>query len=540
MSGTIQLETAINLGSEHGDLTIAGQTAPGDGICVKGHQIYFTGTDNIIVRYLRFRHGWDTGDEDSFGGNDANRVIVDHCSVSWAVDENLSIYGGDDLTIQYCLISEALDYRNGSSAASKGGMQSAANASIHHNLFAHNAKRNPLVAPFDIGTHENVDVRNNVIYNWGFHETNVSGQATFAQGNPDLSLSIVNNYYKGGPATVYPSWFAAVAFTPTVPWYVEGNYIHGDPEITADNWATGYRRGIYPTIPPRASSPHEVSPITTQSAEDVLDIVLADVGARLPARDPVDERIVSEVRSGTATYGGNYGAGLGLIDDEATVGGWPVLESAPAPPDADHDGMPDDWETSHGLDPNDPTDGADIAPSGYSHLEEYLNSLVYTPCQADTDCATGFCTDGVCCDSRCGDGTADDCQACSVEAGAEQNGVCGPVRQSAQHRCRAAAEECQLPAVCDGQSSTCPDNPAADDGTACGERGTCQSGACIESDGGLPDPTTPAGGDQPSDGCSCMLVGGGGSRPDRSAALGWLLALSCFAAGTRRSRLVPR
>lgn len=393
VSGTITLNSMIKVGTNGGDLTIAGQTAPGDGIAVKGNQIYFNDASNVIIRYMRFRLGLVETDYDSIGGTGTSNFIIDHCSASWGVDEDMSFYGGDNLTIQYSLISEGLYNASHSKVThSMGGVWGGHHCSFHHNLFAHNVQRNPLVAPYLNRTsgaltlnekfgNELIDIRNNVIYNWGRQANNVAS-GSFTQDNPNSTLNIINNYYKAGPATTKPSWFWGTWRLRDFPWYVNGNYINGDLALTKDNWLAGEYRGIYPNKPQRTDIPHPVSPVTTQSATEAYELVLANAGATLPKRDSVDTRIVNEVRSGTATYGGIYGAQVGIksvtgiIDSQDQVGGWPVLNSTTPPMDSDHDGMPDEWEIAHKLNPNDPTDGPKSGMKGYSNLEEYLNSLV--------------------------------------------------------------------------------------------------------------------------------------------------------------------
>ena len=157
-------------------------------------------------------------------------------------------------------------------------------------------------------------------------------------------------------------------------WYVEGNRVEGDTAVTGDNWHGGVQTDSIEVK--RAERPFPCPPVRTQSAENAYRLVLSEAGAVLPARDAVDARIVDEVRTGTASFGGEWGAGSGIIDSQADVGGWPALHSAPAPPDRDHDGMPDDWERDHGLDPRDASDGSrDRDGDGYTNLEDYLNGL---------------------------------------------------------------------------------------------------------------------------------------------------------------------
>jgi hypothetical protein len=238
-----------------------------------------------------------------------------------------------------------------------------------------------------------VDYRNNVIYNWGDMYAAYGNEVVIPGGSGQLNL--VNNYYKGGPAT--PAARAAVlfnitqAYDPTKPEhpvatvYAAGNYDAGYPAVTADNWR-GIRLQYYPGTATnlarfrQAAPTPNLAPVTTQSAEAAYQAVLARAGATVPVRDALDARIVRETRTGTATGsspGGSatYGLHQGIIDSQADVGGWPVYRGGTAPPDADHDGMPDAWEAKRGLNPQDGTDGNRLSASGYTHLEEYLNSL---------------------------------------------------------------------------------------------------------------------------------------------------------------------
>lgn len=216
-----------------------------------------------------------------------------------------------------------------------------------------------------------MDYRNNVIYNWGFNS---------AYGGELWPRNWINNYYKYGPATserVRHRIF--IQKDPRGKMYATGNYVWGFPDISADNWNGGIefdKEGLASQATLRVSQPFVVAPVTTQSAQEAMELVLAQAGCSL-SRDAVDQRIVNEIRTGTARFGATYGGGgKGLIDSQKDVGGWPELRSKPAPVDTDHDGMPDDWEKAHNLNPNDPTDGALYGDDGYTNLEKYLNSLV--------------------------------------------------------------------------------------------------------------------------------------------------------------------
>jgi len=377
VSGTIKLLSKVEIRNDH--ITIAGQTAPGDGICIRDYTFRVTAND-VIIRYMRFRLGDSTryADDsfDAFASPARRRIIVDHCSSSWALDEDASFYDQGQFTMQWCYVTEGLEYSyHPKGAHGYGGIWGGWGASFHHNLLAHNSGRNPR---FNGSRYtgqpdsEIVDFRNNVIYNWGSYS---------GDGGEAGHQNMVANYYKAGPGTRSGSnqYQIVKPYSSPYPfgkWYIAGNYMDGHPEATADNWTYGVQgvtQATKDTI--RVDQPFLVAPITQQSPEEAYASVLAFGGACLH-RDAVDMRITNEVRTGTATYGGKWGAQSGIIDSQDSVGGWPVLNSLPALPDSDRDGMPDDWEVAHGLNPYDSTDGAVITPDGYSNLEHYINSLV--------------------------------------------------------------------------------------------------------------------------------------------------------------------
>ena len=368
VSGTIALESKFKITQPY--LTIAGQTAPGDGICIKNYQVNFN-THDMIIRYLRFRPGDEKGvEQDAFGGQ-GHHLIIDHCSVSWGMDETLSINKGTNFSVQWCLVSESLTKSlHHKGAHGYGGLWGGPGGSWHHNILAHHSSRNPRAS----GNAESglFDCRNNVIYNWGFNS---------AYGGELWPRNWINNYYKPGPATsekVRHRIF--LQNDPRGKMYVSGNFVWGFPAISADNWKGGIDfapDGEASEKTLRVEQPYRVAPVTTQPAEQAYALVLARAGCSL-ARDSVDARIIGEIQAGTAQYGETYGGGgKGIIDSQKAVGGWPELRSAAAPQDSDHDGMPDDWERKQGFDPNTAADGAlDQDQDGYTNLEEYLNSLV--------------------------------------------------------------------------------------------------------------------------------------------------------------------
>ena len=372
VSGTIELKSELKI--ENSNITIAGQTAPGDGICIRNHPVTVS-ANNVIIRYLRFRLGDEKQLEaDAISGRNRKNIIIDHCSMSWSIDEASSFYDNENFTMQWCLISESLyNSYHSKGAHGYGGIWGGKGATFHHNLFAHHSSRNPRFQ----GSRNNstpvteiVDHRNNVIYNWGGNS---------AYGGEAGNQNMIANYYKYGPATgssknriVQP--YHDDKYGPYGKWYITDNYVYGYPDITADNWNGGVQGSHWEKV--RVDSPHPFAPVLTYTAEEAYELVLADVGAVLPKRDAIDARIIEEVRTGTATYGGTWGAGSGIIDSQTEVGGWPILQSATPPTDTDHDGMPDDWETANGLDLSDPEDrNGDLDGDGYTNLEEYLNSL---------------------------------------------------------------------------------------------------------------------------------------------------------------------
>ena len=374
VSGTIVLDSKLTI--RNGDITIAGQTAPGDGICIKDEQ-FTVAADNVIIRFIRFRPGDEKQKElDALGGVRQKNIIIDHCSMSWGIDEVVSFYDNEDFTMQWCIISESLyDSFHSKGKHGYGGIWGGIGASFHHNLLAHHTSRTPRFCGSRYHgepEQEIVDFRNNVIYNWGFNS---------AYGGEAGSQNMVANYYKAGPATnsreikyriVSPSHDDQ--YGPFGRWYIDENYVDGYPNITANNWAGGVQ-GDYSETATRVYEPIPYATIITQSAEDAYELVLSDVGAILPKRDSVDMRIIEETRTGTATYGGIWGqGGKGIIDSQTDVGGWPTLHSVPAPTDTDHDGMPDDWEIEYNLNHLDPSDNIeDNNNNGYTNIEEYLN-----------------------------------------------------------------------------------------------------------------------------------------------------------------------
>lgn len=390
VSGTIDLKKSLNIKKPY--ITIAGQTAPGDGITLKGHSLGIVAKE-VIIRHIRVRFGDESGeDKDAISSRYMSNIILDHVSASWSVDECVSIYHCENITVQWCLISESM-YKSNHNKGHHGfgGIWGSNHSTYHHNLLAHHSSRNPRFAS-GCG---NTDYRNNVLYNWGYNSC--YGGERQQKGNPKFNFSNINmvaNYYKPGPAT-RPGEVSYRIANPTTrdgaddygKWYIAENVVEGNDAVTTDNWNGGVQPqgGSDDIAVVRLEGPWPAMPIAQQTAGDAYQSVLEDVGATLPKRDAIDERIIEEVRSGTANYEGltykednpmpDTSQKSGIIDSQANVGGWPTLISTTAPDDTDHDGMPDAWESSNNLNPNDGEDRNKIADDGFTMLEKYLNSI---------------------------------------------------------------------------------------------------------------------------------------------------------------------
>lgn len=387
VSGIIALTKPLTI--KNGNLTIAGQSAPGDGICIKDHNVFLS-ADNVIVRFIRFRLGNLVKDQasDAIGGRDHKNIIIDHCSSSWSIDECASFYSNENFTMQWCIISESLNNSGHPKGAhGYGGIWGGKNVSFHHNLISHHNSRNPRFnglrrAGLKYGNsqdEERVDFRNNVIYNWGSHST---------YGGESGTYNLVGNYFKPGPATKKNVKNSITkididADTTKCPpgfgrYFVTGNYMDGNPAVTKDNWlGVSLAKGVNPKVA-KAATPFPFVPINEQTAEVAYQRVLASAGAS-HNRDAVDTRIASEVKSGTATYKGSINGTPGLIDSQVDVGGWPEYKSAQAPSDTNEDGIPDGW-----LEKNFPGKAAtELNKEGYTYLEVYLNNLVQAIVEAE-------------------------------------------------------------------------------------------------------------------------------------------------------------
>ncbi len=387
VSGTIHLQSKVSI---LGNVTIAGQSAPGDGICIADQSVGLGG-DNIIVRYMRFRLGDKfqnkgkvdlSGDDDAFGGNRHNNIIVDHCSMSWSNDEVFSIYGGDSTTLQWNLIAEPLNYsyhfEKGDADFEKhgyGGIWGGSHLSAHHNLFAHCVSRNPRFNGARLGAgDEFVDFTNNVIYNWEHNSV---------YGGEDGKYNMINNYYRPGPSTSTNVNRRIV--NPTTnetrglgEFYVKGNFVDGNENVSNNN-----RLGI--DVDPKISAaqkmnaikdkPFETVAINIQNPKAAYIAILNHVGASYK-RDTMDQRIIQDVvqrRGVIIDVQGHYPHGTAY---EKTMSAWPSLNTYPSLKDSDNDGMPDSWEIKMGLDPNKMDDKNYGLSKQYTNIEMYLNSIL--------------------------------------------------------------------------------------------------------------------------------------------------------------------
>lgn len=386
VSGNISLNKGlVKVGRSN--ITLAGQTAPGDGVCIKNGCLKFSG-DNLIIRYMRFRPGDEAGlaDLSALGTENCKNVIIDHCSLSWSNEESHTSYDNKFITVQWCILSESLyssfDTKGARSYASQWGGQY---ASYHHNLIASNVSRSPRVN--GARSHDTValcDYRNNVIYNWGKSGAVYGGELEVNSPLAKCNINWVNNYYKPGPATSAKHYFVAPSYESRkgaakgyAKWFFSGNVMEGEAAMNQDNWKGVDVTKVGSAENIRANEEFEVEKPFTESAEDAYVSVLAKAGAIFPVRDAVDTRVVAEASGKTAPIGsGAYGQNKGIIDSQKSIGGWPELKSSTAPQDADHDGMPDAWEKKNHLDPTNPEDRNKLLSDGYTMLEKYVNELV--------------------------------------------------------------------------------------------------------------------------------------------------------------------
>lgn len=405
VSGIIHLKSPLIIRAPY--ITIAGQTAPGDGVCIAGETIW-ANTHDVVVRHMRFRRGetFVGRRDDSFGGNPVGNIMIDHCSTSWGLDENISFYrhmfdpgdgskeqklGTVNVTIQNTISSQALDTYNHAFGSTLGGE----NCTFMRNLWANNAGRNP-----SIGWNGVFNFVNNIIYNW-VHRSVDGGDYT-------ALYNIINNYYKPGPLTpkdqpvghriLKPeSGRSKLGYKVYGRVYADGNIMEGYPEITKDNWAGGIQVETQAntdgyTENMKWKKPFPISnPFPILSAQEAYDFVLDNVGATLPKRDIVDERVIEQVKTGKVHYdkkademefyqfehrrlpADSYKHGI--ITDIKQVGGYPEYKGTPYK-DSDGDGMPDEWEIKYGLNPKDPSDAVkDMNGDGYTNIEKYINGI---------------------------------------------------------------------------------------------------------------------------------------------------------------------
>ncbi len=406
VAGIIKLERPLNINAPF--ITIAGQTAPGDGVCIAG-ETFCINTHDVVIRYMRFRRGatWVGRRDDAIGGNPVGNIIIDHVSASWGLDENMTLYRHmfcDDpgnkkaprkklslvnITIQNSIFSEGLDTYNHAFGSTIGGQ----NCLFARNLWANNTGRNP-----SVGMNGPFNFANNVVYNW-YHRT-MDG------GDYSSRYNLVNNYYKPGPVTPTDTPVGHRFIKPESRYkiegqkiygkvWVEGNIMEGYPEITKDNW-----KGIQiedmdgageflPQI--RTSKRFNMPPYTLMSAQEAYDYVVENAGASLPKRDAVDTRVLKQVKENKVDLS-NYTVipdlyqfehrrlgpdsyKQGIITDIRQVGGYPEYAGKPYK-DSDNDGMPDKWEKKNGLNPKDPSDAIkDKNGDGYTNIESYINGI---------------------------------------------------------------------------------------------------------------------------------------------------------------------
>lgn len=424
VSGYINLTK--NLEIANGDVSILGQTAPGDGITLRGAALRIKeGTQNVVLRFIRSRPGQVPQEVDALDGRYLNNIIVDHSSFSWAIDETASLYASNNVTFQWNIVSESLNNSGHEKGAhGYGGNWGGVNTSFHHNMLAHHKSRNPRIdgildkwtANKSIPSVDGVaDIRNNVIYN------NVQYPPYGAEGR---DVQFINNYYKPGPATVasgvknfivlasgrrplyeedrtatlndYSAQLAAgtldqkimvngAVAKPVGRIFVGGNFLQGNPQVTANN-VEGVRYDDASLkdliIQPTAFAVANHAQVNTHTPDDTFGLVVQSSGASL-RRDAIDRRVLNDVVNGT---GANGASGNGIIDSPNDVGGYPALHSSVAPVDSDQDGMPDTWEQANGLNPNNATDNwemfADLqglypeVKGLYTNAEVYWYSLV--------------------------------------------------------------------------------------------------------------------------------------------------------------------
>ncbi|MBR1888161.1 MAG: fibronectin type III domain-containing protein [Bacteroidales bacterium] len=401
VAGIIELNSLLNI--KKGDLTIAGQSAPGDGICLKNYTFRIS-AGNVIVRFIRCRMGDEKKTEDDAfqilnRDNPYEKIIVDHCSISWCTDECASFYGMKDFTFSWNYVTESL--RNSvheKGAHGYGGIWGGENASYHHNLLAHHDSRNPRIDHDYVSKQKGpVSIYNNVVYNWSGN-TCYGGESSSNNGQDYRKYNFYNNYYKPGPATpsshiwlLQPTTSCSNCGGTILPghFYMDGNVMHGKTDVTSDNWKAGKSSptGVY-IAASEVSKIKETAPYTwgvsgsVHSAQDAFNAVLDYAGASF-SRDAIDTRIADETKNGKYTYTGSNGSKNGLIDTQGDVGGWPEYvatdDEMDLVRDSDSDGMPNWFEEEFGLGKSDASDAGKYSldpKKRYTNLEMYLHYLV--------------------------------------------------------------------------------------------------------------------------------------------------------------------
>ncbi len=387
VSGTIGLKSALKIINPN--ITIAGQSAPGDGICLRDYPVTIQ-TGNVIARYIRFRMGDVAMQEgDAFGGRFNKNIIVDHCSMSWSTDECVSFYANENTTVQWSIISESLRTSvHAKGSHGYGGVWGGKNASFHHNLLANHDSRNPRLgeeAGKAFALTDLVDLRNNVVYNWG-------GNSCY--GGEAMNVNIVNCYYKPGPVTTKTDRIISIdknkisgteVFDIWGKFYINGNFVEGSTAVSSNNWDFGVYNQFHSSYGVvsdadkkniKLDAPLDIKGnVTTHTAQIAYERVLKYGGANL-VRDAVDTRIIDNVKNKTYSFEGSKGSTKGIIDSQADVGGWPELKSTTLPLDTDGDGMPDVWETEKKLEPKVKNSNGKDLSSAYDNIEVYLNSIV--------------------------------------------------------------------------------------------------------------------------------------------------------------------
>jgi hypothetical protein len=364
ISGNIELTEQLVI--NNGNVTIAGQSAPGDGICIKNYGFRIN-SDNIIIRYMRFRPGDGADSElDAFTAIGQKDIIVDHCSMSWSTDEVVSIYDNENTTLQWCLISESLNESVHSKGAhGYGGIWGGKNASFLNNILAHHVSRNPRFQGTrnqDEANMEKTELVNNLIYNW--HDKAI-------YGGENGRYNIINNLFIPGPATRTSQRRKILEpYEPSGKFFLQGNIlVDGNDTISINKQNVTLKETMNHTIVASAFKLPAIS--STTGIIENYQPLLSHAGAS-HARDEVDTRIINEIIKRGFTFGKT-----GIIDSQTETGGWPQLTSKPPLPDSDNDGIPDEWEIKNGLDPHSDKDASAVGlHPRYTNIEVYLNSLV--------------------------------------------------------------------------------------------------------------------------------------------------------------------